>query len=140
MTREWKKCVCVCGKYFYSCYLFADKEDDSSMSVFILLKNPSVMITGLMILIAASGIGFLEPTLAIQLKEVCSNRSQYHLFEYKHLQKHQIAKFRFRHFSTGRSKPKSWEDSNCVFNSDNSANIPKAFIPIHWFYTYHYKI
>lgn len=63
------------------------------MSVFILLKNPSVMITGLMILIAASGIGFLEPTLAIQLKEVCSNRSQYHLFEYKHLQKHQIACF-----------------------------------------------
>ncbi|VDI08938.1 Hypothetical predicted protein [Mytilus galloprovincialis] len=47
-----------------------DKEDNSSMSVFILLKNPSIMITGLMILIAASGIGFLEPTLAIQLKEL----------------------------------------------------------------------
>ncbi|XP_063435678.1 MFS-type transporter SLC18B1-like [Mytilus trossulus] len=47
-----------------------DKEDTSSMSVFILLKNPSIMITGLMILIAASGIGFLEPTLAIQLKEL----------------------------------------------------------------------
>ncbi|XP_052098229.1 MFS-type transporter SLC18B1-like [Mytilus californianus] len=47
-----------------------DKEDNSSMSVLILLKNPSIMITGLMVLIAASGIGFLEPTLAIQLKEL----------------------------------------------------------------------
>ncbi|XP_071171688.1 MFS-type transporter SLC18B1-like isoform X4 [Mytilus edulis] len=55
---------------FFAIPKSTDKEDNSSMSVFILLKNPSIMITGLMILIAASGIGFLEPTLAIQLKEL----------------------------------------------------------------------